>query len=184
MSNDAFTTLNPGSSGDSMDESGISYGSAPTLRKRPRVVIGGDDAAGSLAGVINTQPVGSEYGLVTRNIPAIAPVAGTPIAQYGNTTLVSSGSETTVASYTVPTGHTFYVCSFVATGNVNARYTLYLNGQATLVGISSVANLNVDLSMRDTRIGIGESLVVNVTASHANSGIQANFDATILGYLI
>lgn len=51
MASDDYTVLNnttvPG--GDAMDESAITYGSSPTTRKRPRVVLGGDD--GSLIAV-------------------------------------------------------------------------------------------------------------------------------------
>jgi hypothetical protein len=41
VSND-YTTLNPGANGDAMDEEGVTYTAAPTLRKRSRVVIGGN----------------------------------------------------------------------------------------------------------------------------------------------
>src|SRR5271167_4033001 len=69
MANDNWTVLNPGASGDSMDESGITYGGSPTTRKRPRVVLTGDDAAATISQILNTIPVGTEYGLLVRQVP-------------------------------------------------------------------------------------------------------------------
>lgn len=62
---DGFTTLNPGSGGSSMDEEDVTYGSAPTTRKRTRVRIGGL-AAADLAPVQTTQQTGVEAGLIVR----------------------------------------------------------------------------------------------------------------------
>jgi len=64
---DNYTELNAGSGGDFMDEESITFGVAPTTRKRPRVVIGGDSAA-ALAEVSNIDPSATDYGLITRNI--------------------------------------------------------------------------------------------------------------------
>jgi hypothetical protein len=62
---DDYTVLNSGSGGDSMDEEGVTYVSSPTTRKRPRVVIGGSDAA-QLAAVSSSDPASTDYGLVVR----------------------------------------------------------------------------------------------------------------------
>jgi hypothetical protein len=65
---DDFTTLNTGTGGDAIDEEAVTYGSAPTTRKRQRVVIGGSTQA-QLVAVTNAVP-STEYGLVVRNIPS------------------------------------------------------------------------------------------------------------------
>ena len=62
---DAYTVLNPGVGGDVMDETGFSYGSAPLVRKRPRVVLTGegvDDIVDTTDGL----PTGLERGIVVR----------------------------------------------------------------------------------------------------------------------
>lgn len=62
---DNFTILNPGAGGDVMDETGITYATAPVLRKRPRVVVTGegiDDIVDTTASI----PSGLERGLVTK----------------------------------------------------------------------------------------------------------------------
>lgn len=64
---DDYTTLNPGVSGDTMDEEGVTYIDSPTTRKRPRVVVGGS-AAEELAKVTNTDPASTDYGLAVRPI--------------------------------------------------------------------------------------------------------------------
>jgi len=78
MPNDTYTTLNPGVGGDHMDESAITYGDAPTTRKRERIVISDDSNAAGLAAITNSQPAGTEYGLVVRE------------AQLGQATMAAS----------------------------------------------------------------------------------------------
>lgn len=55
MAND-YITLNPGSGGDSCDESAIAYSGSPTTRKRHRVVVGDDNIANAL---VKVSPFGS-----------------------------------------------------------------------------------------------------------------------------
>lgn len=69
MANDTHTILNPGTGGDAMDETSVTYGSAPTTRKRPRVVVGLDD--GSLISDANP------FAVNVQNLPATQPVSGT-----------------------------------------------------------------------------------------------------------
>lgn len=64
---DDFTTLNPGSGGSSMDEEGVTYGSAPVTRKRTRVRIAGA-AATDLAPVTAGPFAGDAIGLLTRAV--------------------------------------------------------------------------------------------------------------------
>jgi hypothetical protein len=87
MAND-YTTLNAGTGGDVMDEEAITYGDAPTTRKRARVVISGD-SANKLASVANASPGSTDYALVTRNIPS-----GTQTVN----TLDSSGNASNIAN--------------------------------------------------------------------------------------
>src|SRR5260221_12947722 len=66
---DAYTELNPGAGGSDMDEEGVTYGAAPTLRRRARVVIAGALQA-AVSAVLNTDPALTDYGLVTRRVGA------------------------------------------------------------------------------------------------------------------
>lgn len=62
---DDYTTLNPGTGGDTMDEEAITYPDAPTSRKRSRIVIAGDDT-NKLASVSRHPPEGSHHGLAVQ----------------------------------------------------------------------------------------------------------------------
>lgn len=64
---DDFTVLNLGTGGDALDEEGITYGSAPTTRKRARVRLSGSGVA-ELQEVRNAQPATNAYGGVTRDV--------------------------------------------------------------------------------------------------------------------
>lgn len=101
MANDGYTELNPGLGGDFLDESEITYGSAPTTRKRERMVIGGDGAPAELAVVTNTAPDGNDYGLVTRiagNLPLPSGAATEATVAAAQTTLTTLATEATLAT--------------------------------------------------------------------------------------
>jgi hypothetical protein len=63
----SWTVLNTGVGGDNVDMESITYGGAPTTRKRTRTVISGTTEAG-IADVVNSEPSGSAYGVTTRSI--------------------------------------------------------------------------------------------------------------------
>lgn len=180
MSSD-YTQLNVGTGGDVMDETGVTYVSTPTLRKRPRVVITGEGQT-DIVTTPSTPPVGNEVGIVNR--PIHSPYPGTSVATLSSVTLVAANSETTVASYTVPVGMTFYFLSFVGCGDVHALYKLYHAGTAIFSARSSVAmpTAQVGFPYAVFTAAAGETVVLKVT--HFVSGVQGNFDGTIVGYVL
>ena len=62
---DSFTILNPGVGGDVMDETEVTYATAPLTRKRPRVVITGE-GLDDIVDTTTSLPSGLERGLVVR----------------------------------------------------------------------------------------------------------------------
>lgn len=62
---DDYTVLNPGSGGDVMDETAVTYGTAPITRKRPRVVVTGE-GLDDIVTAKTTLPDTSDMGLVVR----------------------------------------------------------------------------------------------------------------------
>jgi hypothetical protein len=180
---DDFTQLNLGTGGDVMDESGITYPSAPTLRKRPRIVITGE-GIDEIAIVKNTDCDMADHGLVVRPLPPAIPHAGDTVAEFYSTTLVPFNTETTIGTYVVPTGHTFYLVGFVGSGDVNGRFILYVNGSVKLQGRSTAADLNVQISLDVVRPAVAEGLSVSLKVIHNQNGLQPNFDGTILGYIV
>lgn len=181
---DAITVLNLGSGGENMDEEGVAYPTAPLTRSRSRVVICGSDRF-EIARVIATDPVGTEYGLITRNLPTGTQnisLPGTPSGTYGIVTLVPSSTETTVVSFVVPALTTLHLTGFVGTGDIHARYRLYINASAKLAGRSSVAEPTVDLSLKMAAITATAGQTVTLKATHFASGLMGEFEGTILGY--
>lgn len=176
-----YTILNPGIGGDVMDETGVTYVASPTLRKRPRVVITGE-GADEIATVHNQPPSGTEYGLITRQI--LSPNPGTQVVHLGSVTLVPSGFEATVATYTVPSDGAFHFLGFVASGNVNAKYRLYVESTPLLSGMSSVAVPTINISFPNAIISINAGDTIRLKVTHYASGIQADFEGTIVGYTL
>lgn len=177
---DDYTILNPGSGGDVMDESLVVYPSAPTNRKRPRVVITGegiDDIAEAKAANV----AGSEMGLVTR--PIISNYPGTETNTFDDVTLVPSNTETTVVSYTVPASQTFYFLGVHASGNANALFKVIVDGNVVLAGRTSVANLNWSQAYSFSPIKVDEGVTITVSVTHQAS-VACDFEGTILGYTL
>ena len=176
-----YTVLNPGVGGDVMDETGVTYGVAPLLRKRPNVVISGL-GAGDLVPAPSTNPVGTEPGLVTR--PIHSPYPGTSIVSLSSVTLVSSNTETTIASYTVPTSQTFYFLGFVGSGDVHAIYKLYLESNAMFSARTSVASPTAQISFPYAVFTASAGQTVRLKGTHFVNNVQANFDGSIVGYVL
>jgi hypothetical protein len=95
---DDFTPLNAGTGGDNIDEEAIAYGTAPTTRKRQRIVLGGSTAT-ALVAVINSAPVGTEYGLTTRPLPVQCATSSVTSVSASNTsvTLLATNSNRKMA---------------------------------------------------------------------------------------
>jgi hypothetical protein len=66
---DDYTVLNLGTGGDALDEEGVTFGIAPTTRKRARVRVAGG-LAGELQEVKNAPPASNAYGAVVREVNA------------------------------------------------------------------------------------------------------------------
>lgn len=180
---DDFTRLNLGAGGDAMDESGVTYASPPTTRKRARVVISGETQE-ELVVVKNTDCDATDYGLVVRNLPSAMPHPGEPITEFGEATLVAYDVETTIVTYTVPTDQIFYVTGFIGSGDINGRFRLYVDGSVIIQGRTTAAELNVQMNTGLVRPWASESQIVSLKVIHSQSGLTPNFDGTILGYVV
>jgi len=177
---DDYTVLNPGVGGDVMDESLVVYPSAPTNRKRPRVVITGE-GLDDIVPAQTTNPVGDEFGLITR--PIISSFPGTEANTYDDVTLVPTSSETTVVTYAVPVGKVFYFIGLNVSGNANAVFKLYVDGNVVLAARSSVANLTVTISYSHSPIKVAAGDTITIKVKH-EAPVGCDFEGTILGYLL
>jgi hypothetical protein len=176
---DDYTTLNPGTGGDVMDEVSNTFGSPPTTRKRPKVVVTGT----GLSEIVEAKDVqldGDEMALIVR--PIVSKYPGTNICSLQSVTLVASSSETTVATYTVTTAKTFYFIGFAAEGDVHAVYKVYVDSSAKLASRSSAAFPSTSMSFTNPVFTAAAGAVITIKATHYQSGVQGNFSATIIGY--
>jgi hypothetical protein len=139
--------------------------------------------------VISTAPVGTENGLVTRPIiTGIVDVnvvsggaAGTVANTFGTVTLVPSGVQTTIVTYIVPAGVTFQCVGYIAGGDTNAAFTLYINGTPVLMSRSTVAQQTVQTSFFGANPPVAAGQPITLKVIQQNTGIQGNFEGTILG---
>lgn len=177
---DDYTILNPGVGGDVMDETLVVYPSAPTNRKRPRVVLTGE-GIDDIIPAQTTNPVGNEFGLVTR--PIVLSYPGTEANTYDDVTLVPTSVETTIVSYTVPVGYTFYFIGLNTSGNANAIFRLYVDGSIVLAARNSVANLTVSLNYSQSPIKVSAGDTIAIKVIHSVSA-SCDFEGTILGYIV
>lgn len=175
---DDYTILNPGVGGDVMDESLVVYPSAPTNRKRPRVVVTGEGLDDIVASSL-TNVTGSECGLVTR--PVVPNYPGTQNNTFDTAVAVPTNTETTVVSYTTGASESFYFVGLVSSGNTNALYKLYVDGTPYLAGRTSVANLTLSLSYSFSPLKVDASTTIEIKVLH-KAGVNCDFEATILGY--
>lgn len=193
MGIDGYTELNPGSGGNVLDETIVSYPTDPMERRRERVQIGGC-LAEQLAEVFDSPPSSTDYGLVVRPIhdgqklTVGLELPGDEVHVCDLVTLVGVSTETTIASYTVPVGKTFHAIGWVASGDVDAVYRFYIDGALQMVARSSVAMPTVKMSFFLAAPTGTAGQTVSITGFHtakSQSGgvITAQFDATILGYL-
>ena len=179
MSNQ-FTELNPGSGGSIMDETGVTYPTAPTVRRRTRIVLAGD-GLNELVQVKNTDLNGDEYGLIVRSLPTCPTNS---ILSYNQDAAVSDNTETTLTSYTVPAGTTFYFTGVVAQGDLPARFRIYIdsNIQLSYRTVSSNPAFQQTFSLPPFTAAAGSVIYLKVT--HFISGVSGDFEGTILGYTI
>lgn len=186
---DGFVTLNPGLNGEIMDEERVGpYGVAPFFRLRSRVVVAGT-AVQAIADVIDYAPAVDACGLVVRpvvdpTIPQPIGLPGTTIVEYGDISSISSNIETTVVSFIVPVSQVFSVIGFVCSGNVEAQYILKVDGVTKMVSRSSPASPTTDISFKlAVPIATGGQTVA-LRAIHFALPVSADFNGTILGYLV
>ena len=175
---DDYTQLNQGMGGDVMDETGVRYPSGPPVRKRPRLVLTGEQAA-EIASVANHAPVGDEYGLIVRNIPS---PPGTSVIHYGEITAVPSHAEISTISYTVPPGMVFSFTGFTASGQFACKYKIYLNTNVIFCSRTTAADLNSIISFQNAVLPFPENTIISLRVTHSEDGFQGEFEGTLLGH--
>lgn len=138
---DDYTVLCPGSGGDNVDVESVTYGVAPTTRKRSRIEVCGA-AQTEVARVQNTATTGTEYGLVTRPIQNLGTFSNKGASVGTSAAQINSGSVATNLGVQVKAS------------NANTG-TVYLGSSSSVTAGTSAATDGYEL-------GAGESVFLPV----------------------
>lgn len=105
----------------------------------------------------------------------------TPI--HNTKTSVIAGVETTLVDYTVPTGKSFFVQSWVASGKADGEYRLFINGEPKGYGRTSSAERN-NKNVFGGAVGIKcvANDYIQLTVTHWETSSQ-DYEGTINGFL-
>jgi hypothetical protein len=188
MAQNAFTQLYwiPASgaeltSGSRMDESLMQVplisGSLGEVR-RTRILLAGDNSYEEIVRVRSGTPKAGDYGLVVR--PINDAITGTQVIENGTAQAESIDGAKKVVEYVA--SDTFYLTGLSATGDVPAKFNVYLSSGAlsTLRTTASCPNVSKDFPYAPIKVSSGGSVGINVT--NTINGVVGNFDATLTGY--
>ena len=110
----------------------------------------------------------------------------TPVNTYGEAPLVAQGTDTTVVSYVVPTGKTFYLRHGSASGENLARFWLEINGVKQDTRRSHFGGYNVDFffeaSGTERGVPATATQVVRIRVRHEHN-TPGDFDGKLYGVL-
>lgn len=153
---DDYTVLNPGVGGDVMDETAITYGSAPFTRKRPRVVITGE----GIDDIVDTStsiPNGSERGLIIREASRgqstsedSIPVVLASDQNIGKSNVVVFQQNVSTSSVQLPSNALGYSVTLKASDTNTAVIYIGVSGVTSSNGFELGAGQSVSLSVDNT----------------------------------
>jgi hypothetical protein len=188
-----FTQLNVGEQGSIMDETAVDYGDfapitnpyplasgAPVYRRRSRIVLAGQGVY-DICNVSNDSLIGNEYGVAVR--PIVRTYAN-PINEFGDSTGTSQNSPTTVVSYTVPSSNVFSFMGCKVSGDLGAKFTVYVDAAEVYTLRTTNANLDGMIYFNTPVFEVPASSVVliQVIYYNNNNSITCDFEGTIIGF--
>lgn len=106
----------------------------------------------------------------------------TPVPTYAEANLVPPSSLTTIASYVVPAGKSFYAQGFVAGGTANAWFKLQINGVTVMSARSTTAQQTVTPSFLAACPVASPGDTITLAVIH-EAATNADFEGTILGVI-
>jgi len=187
-----FTQLNVGEQGSIMDETAIDYGDvspilnpypltsgSPVYRRRSRIVLAGQGLY-EICNVSNANLTGSEYGVAVR--PIVRTYAN-PINEFGDAVGASPNTPTTVVSYTVPSSNVFSFMGCKVSGDLGAKFTVYVDAAEVYTLRTTDANLDGMIYFNTPVFEVSASSVVLIEVLYYNNNaITCDFEGTIIGF--
>lgn len=187
-----FTQLNIGEQGSIMDETAVDYGDlapvtnpyplasgSPVYRRRSRIVLAGQGLY-DICNVSNVNINGSEYGVAVK---PIIRAYDSPINYFDEVTGVSPNTPTTVVTYTVPSSKIFSFQGFKVSGDLNAKFTLLVDGTDTYTMRTTIANLDGIMYFNTPIFELNAGSYVTIEVIYYNNNvITCDFEGTIIGF--
>ncbi len=187
-----FTQLNVGEQGSIMDETAVDYGDiapianpyplasgSPVYRRRSRIVLAGQGTS-EICNVTNSNLAGYEYGITVK---PIARAYANPINYFDEATGVSPNTPTTVATYTVPSSTIFSFQGFKVSGDLNAKFTLIVDGSDTYTIRTTNANLDGLMYFNTPIFELNSGSFITIQVVYYNNNVvTCDFEGTIIGF--
>jgi hypothetical protein len=187
-----FTQLNVGEQGSIMDETAIDYGDvspipnpypltsgSPVYRRRSRIVLAGQGLY-EICNVSNANLSGSEYGVAVR--PIVRTYAN-PINEFGDAVGTAPNTPTTVVSYTVPSSTIFSFMGCKVSGDLGAKFTVYVGAVEIYTLRTTNANLDGIIYFNTPVFEVPAASVVLIKVLYYNNNaITCDFEGTIIGF--
>lgn len=153
---DAYTILNPGQGGDVMDETEVTYATAPTVRKRPRVVITGE-GLDDIVETTTSLPLGVERGLVVREARSgqspsedSVPVVIASDQKIGKSNVVVFQQTIGTSELQLPNNSLNYSVTVKAIDTNTASVYVGISGVTTSNGFELASGESISLSVDNT----------------------------------
>jgi hypothetical protein len=187
-----FTQLNVGEQGSIMDETAVDYGDvapvanpyplspgSPVYRRRSRIVLAGQGLY-EICNVSNANLDGNEYGVAVR--PIVRAYAN-PINYFDEALNVSPNTPTNIATYTVPASTIFSFQGFKVSGDLNAKFTVIVDGNPLYTIRTTSANLDGFLYFNTPAFELISGSFVTIQVLYYNNNvITCDFEGTIIGF--
>jgi hypothetical protein len=162
-----------------MDETTIPYsGTVYEDRRRARIILAGDTQE-KIVQVKNDTATGSEYAIVTREIPTWQQSLN---FQYGDANISKSNPETTVVSYTVPSGQSYFFTGFNGSASAVGVFRGYINGSQFVQMRNNITNLNVNMNSTIPLVRATPNQTVEIKAENLSTISSESFEATMYGF--
>lgn len=188
----SFTQLNIGEQGSIMDETAVDYGDvapvtnpyplppgSPVYRKRSRFVIAGQGAY-EICSVTNSNIIGDEYGVTVK---PIIRAYDNSINAFDDATGISPNSDTTIVSYTVPSSTVFSFLGCKVSGDLGAKFTVFVDASIVYTLRTTNANLDGMLYFNTPVFEVAAGSVILIKAIYYNNNaVTCDFEGTIIGF--
>ncbi len=155
-----------------------------TLRKYDQTTFNHERHYGSFEKDVNDEGINQRVQ-IKNGIDSPIPVeivddgaGGTSVNEYDTAAAVAKDTPTTIVSYTVPVGKTFYFKGVEASGENRAKYDVLIGGSVEATKRTYQPVFNAEFLFYNHKVTAGTVILVRVEHNRPNAG---DFEARISG---